>query len=401
MLTSVFPRWPGDATPPFVQNLCELLARDGVEVMVLAPHSRGSAFSELWNAVLVKRHVYFWPLALQKLCYEGGMLVNFKERPWSKLLLPFFFLSQLVAAFYFCFRFKPDLIHSHSLLPQGFTGVIVSRLLGLPHVTTSHGNDVFGLKANGFMGMLKRYSLKHAGATTVNSSATREAVLALGATADRVHLVPAVANLGRVDPNVVNSIEKKYGQVPKVLFVGRFIEEKGVLDLLRAFASIHSQIAGAECFFVGDGPLRYEMEALAADLGIVKSVDLVGWQSGDTVASWMAAADVLVVPSKPVGTWQEAQGLVVIEAMSVGTPVIASRIGGIPDMVEDGVTGRLFPAGDTERLGALIVEIFTNNKQRARMTAAALTKVSERYSPDAVARLTEQIYRDYIIYRTR
>jgi glycosyltransferase involved in cell wall biosynthesis len=266
-------------------------------------------------------------------------------------------------------------------------------MFGIPHVVTSHGNDVFGLKSGGVMGALKRFVLKHSDSITVNSSATRKAVLELGANAEKVHLIPAVANVGEVNPDLVDAIEKKYGKSHKVLFVGRFIEEKGVLDLLQAFAQVVEQLGEVQCLFAGDGVLRAEMEEMARDLKIEQAVHFVGWQPGNEIASWMAAADVLVVPSKPVGTWQEAQGLVVVEAMAVGTPVIASRIGGIPDMVEDGVTGRLFTAGGSKQLADLLLDRFSNQVDYQRMTQAAKVRVAEHYAPDAVVRQARELYR--------
>jgi glycosyltransferase involved in cell wall biosynthesis len=242
------------------------------------------------------------------------------------------------------------------------------------------------------MGALKRFVLKHSDSITVNSSATRKAVLELGANAEKVHLIPAVANVGEVDSNIVHSIERKYGKSPKVLFVGRFIEEKGVLDLLQAFAQVKEQLGEVRCLFVGDGVLRAEMDTVAIDLKIEQAVHFVGWQPGHEIASWMAAADVLVVPSKPVGTWQEAQGLVVVEAMAVGTPVIASRIGGIPDMVEDGVTGRLFAPGDSDGLADMLVDLFMNPVESEHMAKAARYRVTEHYSADAVARQAGELY---------
>jgi len=396
MHTSVFPRWAGDSTPPFVLNQCELMATKGWEVTVLAPHSRGAKLSEGIKGIRVIRYPYMLPFQFEQLCYNGGILINLQKKPLLRCLLPFFFLSQLLALLYVCIREKPTLLHSHSLLPQGLSAAWVGRLLRIPHVATSHGNDVFGLPTSGWMGRLKRSVLKQANAITVNSSATQAAVMALGASAEKVHLIPAVANTGQVNPDITHRIQTEYGQGPKVLFVGRFIEEKGVLDLLKAFAQIREQVDGAQCLFVGDGVLRAEMIATARELKIEQAVHFIAWQPGSEIASWMAAADVLVVPSKPVGSWQEAQGLVVVEAMSVGTPVIASRIGGIPDMVKDGEAGRLFTAGDFQQLADLLLDLFANQADYQRMAQAARASVAEHYAPDAIARQTTTLYQRYV-----
>ena len=391
-VTSVYPRWKDDATPPFVQNQAKLMAAKGYTVRVVAPHAKGAVFSEEDEGVSVRRYSYMIPHKLEQLCYDGGMLIQLKARPWTWLLLPLFLVAQLMRVSLECRQWKPDVIHSHSLLPQGLVCILVARLFRIPHVCTSHGNDVFGLKPGGLMGGLKRHVLKHSSAVTVNSSATRDAVLALGAVPAKVHLIPAVANVGEVDSSIVDSIERKYGKSPKLLFVGRFIEEKGVMDLLTAFVQVKEQVVDAQCLFVGDGVLRADMEAMARDLKIERSVHFIGWQPGSKIASWMAAADVLIVPSKPVGTWQEAQGLVVVEAMSVGTPVIASRMGGIPDMIEEGKTGRLFTPRDSEGLTNVLVDLFKNPAESQRMAEAARNRIAEYHAPDAVAKQTEVLY---------
>ena len=354
VVTSVFPRWEGDSTPPFVQNQCELMSRAGWSIAVLAPHASGAKFREKVNGVRIYRYPYVLPWGLQQVCYNGGMLVNLKAKPWTKVLLPFLYLAQLFALLIACLCLRPDVLHSHSLLPQGLSACWIGRLLRIPHVTTSHGNDVFGLKTAGLMGRLKRFVVRDADAITVNSSATRTAVMELGANTDTVHLVPAVANEAAVDQALVAQIQAKYPGSKRILFVGRLIEEKGVLELLQAFAVLQQTMPDVQCLLVGEGVLRARLEAMAKELSITASVHFIGWRPREEIPSWMAAADVLVVPSKGLDGWQEAQGLVIVEAMSVGTVVVASRIGGIPDMVSDGETGYLYePDGE----GALVAEL--------------------------------------------
>ena len=180
MLTSVFPRFEGDATPPFVLNQAKAMAERGWKIAVLAPHGPGAKWGETMEGVEVYRFPYMWPLTLQQLCYEGGMLINLRTKPWTKWLLPFFGFAELLATIWMIRRWKPDLLHTHSLLPQGAIGVLAASLFDLPHVTTSHGNDVFGLKATGLTGRFKRWVLRHADLVTANSRATKDALIELG-----------------------------------------------------------------------------------------------------------------------------------------------------------------------------------------------------------------------------
>lgn len=392
-VTSVYPRWKGDATPPFVENQARLMVEKGFEVRVLAPHAKGASFREVHGALSIRRYAYAFPFGLQKLCYEGGMLVRLKSTPWVAVLLPFLLLSQLTVVAWECFRWRPDLIHSHSLLPQGLVSSVVGFFFKTPHLTTSHGNDVFGLKSAGIMAALKRYVLRSADGITVNSSATRTKILELDSTASgKTYLIPAVANVGEVDANLVQRLRTEYKSGVLIAFVGRLIEEKGIFDLVDALGVLFKESVDFSAVILGDGTARQELERQLTERDLQDRVHLVGWRPSEEIASWMAAADLLAVPSKPVGTWQEAQGLVVVEAMSVGTPVVASRIGGIPDMVVDGETGRLFTAGDFRQLADALKASCADYEECNRMAKKAFDQVALIYAPSSVAELTSELY---------
>jgi glycosyltransferase involved in cell wall biosynthesis len=386
VVTSVFPRWEGDSTPPFVQNQCEQMVDAGWSIEVLAPHSSGAKFRETVNGVRIYRYPYMFPWGLQQLCYNGGMLINLQEKPWTKVLLPFLYLAQVIALLLVCIRLKPDLLHSHSLLPQGLSACLIGRLLRIPHITTSHGNDVFGLKPNGLMGALKRFVLSKVDAVTVNSSATRDAVLKLGVDVEKLELIPAVPNEAAVEGSILAQINAVYGKSKRILFVGRLIQEKGVFELLHAFAQLRVSMSDLQCFIVGAGVEREKLEALASELSITSCMHFIGWQPREDIPSWMAASDVLVVPS-----WREAQGLVIAEAMAAGTVVVAANVGGVPDMIRDGETGCLCDAQSVDNLvNALERALLERNNQELK--ARALQLYEKEYSRGAVAAKTEYLY---------
>lgn len=400
-LASVYPRWLGDATPPFVQNQAELIAAEGHEVLVLAPHAKGAKIKEAGGGVAIRRFPYAWPFGLQKLCYDGGMLVNLRYRPWTRLLLPFFLLSEFIWTLLSAIRLRPDVIHSHSLLPQGLVAAWVAWLVRVPHVTTSHGNDVFGLKSVGLSGRLKKWVLKQADAITVNSSVTEKAVLDLGASVGKVFRIPAVPNESPVQPELVASIQDRYPAKKRILFVGRLIEEKGPEDLIRAFARLEPGRSDYSCILVGEGPLKAQLEALAEELGVAKQVHFPGWQPRGAVPSWMAAADVLVVPSKPVGTWVEAQGLVVVEAMLVKLAVVASNFGGICDMISNGDTGCLFEAGDEPALFQSLIYVLENDRMLEKISGKAQKMAYRGHSSDSIKKATLKLYEAVQLLRMR
>lgn len=400
MVTSVFPRFAGDATPAFVQSQALALAAVGWKVTVLAPHGTGARFRE-WipvcsgeasSGIEVIRFPYAWPFGLQKLCYDGGMLVNFRTRPWTKALLPLFIAAQFLVLLWLTLRCRPQILHSHSLLPQGFTAGLVAMVTHTPHITTSHGNDVFGLRPDGLMGRLKRWVLGQADAVTVNSSATEAAVRdLLGGDPAKVHRVPATPNAHPADPDRVAEIRARHvgAARPVILFAGRMIADKGVGDLIDALAHLRSDFPDLRALFIGDGQDRAVFETQVQRLGLEDRVCWAGWVPPETITSWMAAGDVFVLPSKVF----EAQGLVLVEAMLTGVPIVASRIGGIPDMIEDKVTGRLVPPGNCTALAATLTEVLRNPATRSRLAANARERAQSSFSPAAVTAATEAVYR--------
>lgn len=393
MLTSVLPRREGDATPPFVLNQARALVRAGHRVIVLAPHGESARFSEEIDGVRILRFAYFFPLRFQKLCYEGGMLINFRSRPWTKLLLPFFIVSEFFALVRSVNKYSPDLIHSHSLLPQSYVAGIVANLVGIPHVATSHGNDVFGMKRTGVMGWFKRKSIESADYVTANSSATIEAVLKSGCSLEKIRLVPATPSseydLDKVD-------ERKRVQ-SAICFVGRLIQEKGVEDLLRAFSVVRNSHPNASLAIVGDGQERAFFERVSDELDLQQSCKWLGWMDRDGVRGVMEMSRVLVVPSRSIeGGWKEAQGLVIVEGMLAKTSIVATRTGGIQDMVFDGENGRLVSSENVDDLAGAILDLLGDEVEASRIARNGCRFAQERFSVQAVTKLIESVYYESI-----
>ncbi len=136
-----------------------------------------------------------------------------------------------------------DLLHSHWILPQGFTGTLASRLFGIPHVTTVHGGDVFGLQG-AVLTRFKRFTLRHADAVTINSSVTERAVTDIVPDLKELHLIPMGVSTRQVnaDPSSVE-LQSRYrrGNGPLLVFAGRIVDEKGVEDLIRAVGILVSR----------------------------------------------------------------------------------------------------------------------------------------------------------------
>lgn len=398
-LTSNFPRWTGDSTTPFVLHLARDLQELGWRVDVLAPHAPGTATREILDGVQVERFRYLWPARLETVCYRGGALINLRRHPSNALKLPALVLAEWAASLRRLAGRRYDLLHSHWILPQGFTGALAAWPLGVPHVLSVHGGDVFALRGR-WLTHCKRFALHRADAVTVNSSVTGQAVQAIAGMRPQLQRIPmgvTVAPVARDDPRVQRLRQQhRRGDGPLLVFVGRLVEEKGVADLLHALGVLLPELPEASALVVGEGQDRPALEALARQLGVAQRVVFSGWVAPEEVGCYLAAGDVFVGPSRRGRDgWVEAQGLSFIEAMIAGTPVVATRVGGIIDSVRDGETGLLVPERSPGAIAAAVRRLVADPALVARLRrqgyALATTAFSRPASAAAFDRLFEQL----------
>jgi len=180
------------------------------------------------------------------------------------------------------------------------------------------------------------------------------------------------------------------GNSPLIVCTCRATLEKGVHHLLRAFDRLdHSSDGGASApilAYAGDGPAFASLQALRASLRSRDRIHLLGYRPDRDVL--LDAADICVVPS----VWQEAFGLAALEAMARGKPVVATEVGGIPEIIRPGVTGLLVPPGDEARLASAIASLVENRAAAADMGRNARRDVDERFNPDRLlSRLAELV----------
>jgi glycosyltransferase involved in cell wall biosynthesis len=362
LTTSNFPRWAGDSTTPFVLHLAQDLQALGWRVDVLSPHAPGAAFHEQLDGVSVERFRYSWPDRFQTVCYQGGALINLRKNRANFAKLPLLVLAEWAAIARRLARGRYDLLNSHWILPQGFTGVLAAKPFGVPHVITVHGGDVFALRHPLLM-RTKSFALRHADAVTVNSTATGKSV---------EQIAPGLANLKRIpmgvgervpDTGRVDQLRRTYrrGDGPLIVFLGRLVEEKGVADVIRTVSILVNTHPDTTALIVGGGQDRAELEQLSRRLDLEDRITFIGWVDPHQVADYLAAGDVFVGPSRrSVEGWVEAQGLTFAEAMLARTPVVATAIGGIPDTVRHEETGLLVDEASPHQIANTITRLIEN-----------------------------------------
>jgi glycogen(starch) synthase len=185
-------------------------------------------------------------------------------------------------------------------------------------------------------------------------------------------------------------------KAPRVLCIGRVIREKGFDLAVSAFASLAVRFPEARLVIAGDGPERQGLKQQARDLGLAERVDFLGWVAPEQMPAVIAAASVVVVPSR----WQEAFGLVAIETAWQGRPAVAARVGGLPEPVADGETGFVVDPEDSAALASAIGRLLEDPRLAARMGSAARVRAATHYGVARYADDYERLYTHLIRTRT-
>ena len=198
--------------------------------------------------------------------------------------------------------------------------------------------------------------------------------------APRANIV-CIPNAVRVSGGAPRALEQR-----NVLFLGRISADKGVFDLIEAWVDVRRRVSDARLVIAGDGDLARARECIART-GLQDSVALPGWVSGAAKEQLLERTQVCVLPS-----YFEGMPMSLLEAFGHGIPCVASTAGGIPDVVTDGVEGRLVQAGDVPALAAALVELLSDGEQYARMSRAAHARYTSACSVDVVIPALEKVY---------
>lgn len=375
---STFPRWEGDTEPRFVLDLSKNMV-DEYDVTVLVPAAPGAKDEEELEGVKVIRYHYFPIHQWETLCYPGAIVPRIKEKKIRVFLVPFLFLS----LYLHLFRLLPkyNIVHAHWLIPQG----IVQSFFKKPYIVTGHGGDVTSLN-KGLLRRLKVRCLKKASHVTVVSEHLKNRVQELVSESN-----PSVISMG-VDTSKFGKqyyVPNYFGQGDKkvVLFVGRLVEIKGVSYLIEAMKNIDAVLV-----IVGDGPLKQKLEEQALQFAKGK-VKFLGGKTHDELRYIYASADIFVMPSITTANGEkEGFGLVMLEAMASGIPVVASKSGGITQLVEDGVNGILCEEKNVEQLVEIISRVLRDEvvyKRLVREGHVAVRKYDYKQIADIYMRKWE------------
>ena len=398
ILTSSFPRFAGDSAGIFLYHLANNLIKKGVEIEIICPHENGCRFIEDWEGIKINRFPYFYPFRNQSIAYGSGMLQNIKQNTLAKIQLPFYIIAEFLYSLWIIKKTKADVIHAHWSLPQGLIGIICKGICNAPCVTTIHGSDVYGLGHP----LLKAVNAKviiHSDACTANSNATAGMARKISAKKD-IKIVPMGVNPDFFKKFSCNkdALEKRIKIDGKIiLFVGRLIDLKGIDYLIEAAPKVIERFPKARILLVGSGPRKDCLVKLTRDLNLENNVVFIEQVPQDELLKYYYLADIFVLPSI-VNEEGETEGLgvVLLEAMACGVPVVGSGVGGIPDIIKDYETGLIAGQKDPDSLAEKIIKLLSNDRLREKLIKNGQKLIEEKYSWEIIADKFLNIYRNVV-----
>jgi len=341
-ITKIFPNAAEPLSAPFNrQQFAALAKRCDLRVMATLPWFPGAGLLSRWSSagklasVPRREEIEGIPVSHPRTLFVPRLA----HGAWGPLY------AASIAPAVLAERGKVDVVLGSWAYPDGFAAVIAARMLQVPCVVKLHGSDINVIAKLPGPRRLTGWALPRAARVVAVSRALADEVVALGVPRERVAIV-----MNGVDADLFRPADRAAARAelgllagPLALYVGNLKPDKGVLDLAHAWASVPRGTLA----IIGGGPARAALDEAVAGFG--DRVRVVGPQPLERVPRWLAACDVLVLPSHAEGTPN-----VILEALACGRRVVATSVGGIPDLITSGELGALVPAKDPAALGATL-----------------------------------------------
>lgn len=398
-MSSVYPRHAQDVEVPWMRESIRRLVDRGATVRVLAPSWKGLASHEI-DGVRIHRFRYA-PAAFEILTHDEGAPSKLASRPWMQLLaIPYMIVGALLC-FWLCLRKRPDVIHAHWPFPHGLMAIPTQKLLGIPLVLNFHGAELLLIRKHAWVAHVLRFVIRNANAVLANSSFTAAKIKALHPCS--VTLSPYGTTLAS-NPYGTTLAGSPYGTTPSchseiayvpkstfvVLFVGRHIERKGLRYLIDAATELDPQ--KFQIRIVGHGDLTDSLQTYAREKAPLQVV-FTGKLTKEQLEHEYRSASCFVLPAIVDSKGDtEGLGVVLIEAAELGLPLVASDVGGIPDVVENGVSGLLVPEKNSKALAQAFQKLATDPTFAQSLVQGAIQKIDQQFTWTGIVARQLELY---------
>lgn len=380
-VATAYKRHAHDVITPWMVELIQRLRAQGIDVTVFTSSYKGMKNQVLDGVPIIRFRYFFKPF--ERLTHEENAVDRLSRGPMYILLSIMYMICGSIAIYTLTRSQKFDIVHINWPFPHIIFGII-ARYFGHARIfVTFYGLEIRWLKKK-FKFLIRLFSVLINRADTISAISNHTAQELNGITEKLIPIIP-----------FSTPIQEKPGSITDdkiILFVGRSVERKGVDYLIRAYGQIQDKISH-DLVIVGDGPEHKKWAKLARTIDKTGRIRLTGWISNNELSVLYRTCSFFVLPAvydKHGDT--EGLGVVMIEAMSYCKPVIASRVGGITDVVDDGQNGILVPAGNIDALTRAIIRLATDDDLRREMGKKAKQIVDEKFNWDTIVHRVVKLY---------
>lgn len=383
-VATAYQRYQGDVITPWMIELIQRLRSRSIDVSVFTSSYKGMK-NQIIDGVPVHRFRYFFK-KYERLTHEENAVDRLGRGPLNMLLSVCYIIFGTIAIYRVTRARRFDIVHIHWPFPHIIFGLAAKYFGHARLFATFYGLEIRWLKKK-FKFLVKLFSILLNRAQVITAISRHTARELIGITSKKIPVIPFSTPI-REKPGTVSDDKV-------IIFVGRAVQRKGVDYLIKAFALIKDEIPH-RLVIVGDGPERPSWEKLARDVDKSNRIEFTGWITDRELSDRYRTSSFFVLPAvydKHGDT--EGLGVVMIEAMSYTKPVIASNVGGIADVVEDGVNGILVPTGNVAILAQAMKKLATDKALCLKMGTAAKKIVDERFNWDKITERMIALYEEY------
>ena len=388
VIGSVYPRFHEDAEVPWLRTSIAHLKKAGVEIQILAPSYKGLKSHDI-DGTHVNRFRYTfanWEI----LTHEEGAPSKMASKPWLQLLAIPYIINGFFQCIRICRKWRPDVIHAHWPFPHAYIALGAAKLFKIPLALNFHGAELLLIRKKKWVKPFLKFAIGQAQAIFANSSFTASKIKAIRNV--NVEWSPYGTTLEGHDASchpaavIPHAINGKF----KILFVGRHIERKGITYLIEAAKYLPRD--KFEIRIVGVGDLTEQLKKQAEESGA--NIIFTGKLSPEDLANEYKTANVFVLPAIVDSKGDtEGLGVVLIEAMELGLPIVASNVGGIPDVVVDGKSGILVPEKDPVALADAFKRLADDPALTESLLAGARKRIDECFTWDGIIERQVEVYK--------
>ena len=378
ILSHLYPVSHEDYKGIFVRDLAFSLVQKGFDVHVVTPLRPGAQKKEISDGIKIHRYAFYnWE--------KGQQLGQVKGLPI--LMLGSIIAAGILKSVHLVINKKIDLLHAYWIVPGGFMAATTGLLTRKPVVATAAGSDLNIAASNRIVALFARFTLKRVSALISVSRPLEEKALALGISQSKSKVIPGPVG---IDMEIYASpacLNKRSSEKIQLLYTGNLEFPKRVDTIIKAAGRLKEKGIKFHLTIAGEGPLQKDLEDLAISLGIKSLVKFKGRISHDKIPELMQAHHIFLHCSE-----NEGLPVAIMEAMAAGLPVIAAKVGGVPELVKNGVTGYGLNFDDDKGFADKIMQLYQIDHTRIKMGHQARSLVDERFNKKKIINQNVKIY---------